>query len=171
MKLPSSSQTLLSLLLYASTALNVGAAGQASGRDDAFENELRRELAQAQNARIEERRLAQEIERRAAVARARQGLRSDGTPMPWPEAVATLINSNWNRPDIRLTGPEGCAASISIAPNGEVAAVDFVTPCASYVLRESIVSAILKTSPLPLPAEPATFNRTIRARFVPRDEP
>lgn len=156
---------LCSSMLFASTP-----APAASGSQDAaFENEMRRELAKMQNSRIEAQRLAKDAELGLSDLRAREGLRADGTAMSWPEAIVTIVKNNWLRPPIEITGTAGCTASIQISQNGDVMSVSFDEPCASEILQWSIETAILKSSPFPLPADPAFFRHKIVARFTPRD--
>jgi len=85
----------------------------------------------------------------------------------WPSAVVSRIESNWLRPPIEATGPEGCTALISLAPDGEVTDIRFDPPCASNLLQASVKRAIAVSSPFPLPDDPTQFRSQIRARFTP----
>lgn len=142
---------------------------QDAAPDEAFDSEMRRELIHIQNARIEAERTAKEKELRLAELSARRGVEVDGTPIAWPRAVIAVINSNWIRPPVSETGREGCTALIELAPNGDVMSVK-VEACPSRRLKESILAAVVKSSPLPLPGNPADFRPAIRAHFVPKDE-
>lgn len=85
----------------------------------------------------------------------------------WPRAVVSRIESNWLRPPIEETGPDGCTALITLATGGEVTDIRFDPPCASDALQASVKRAIAVSSPFPLPDDPTQFRSQIRARFTP----
>lgn len=138
--------------------------------NDATEKERLRQLQEIRTRRAELLRQVEDAERRLALIRAKRGLGPDGSVISWPEAVITAINSNWIRPPIEETGTTGCTASIVIDSTGEVMSIAFEPACSPTSLKHSIEHAIIKSSPLPLPGDPAQFTNRITARFVPRDE-
>lgn len=87
----------------------------------------------------------------------------------WARVVVSRIESNWLRPPIEETGPEGCTALITLAAGGEVTDIRFDPPCTSKVLQASVKRAIAVSSPFPLPDDPMQFRSQIRARFTPID--
>lgn len=97
------------------------------------------------------------------------GAHDDSRLQAWPRTVVAIINSHWTRPPIAETGTGGCTAHIELAGNGDVMSVYFDPPCNPRVLQRSIEAAIIKSSPLPLPDDPALFRRHIVANFYPKD--
>ncbi|MGY1531484.1 cell envelope integrity protein TolA [Luteimonas sp. A649] len=89
---------------------------------------------------------------------------------PWPRQIMMAIEGNWIRPPIEETGSTGCTASIELAETGDVMSIHVKSPCAPERLRASIEAAIIKSSPLPLPRDPAVFRSRIILHFTPRDE-
>ncbi|MDR7099277.1 hypothetical protein J2X04_001624 [Lysobacter niabensis] len=143
---------------------------ESSEADGAVADERLRQLQQIRVLRAEARRKAEDAERRLAALSAKRGVRPDGTAISWPEAIITVINSNWIRPPIAETGTTGCTASIVIDRSGQVMSIDFKPACNSDPLKHSIENAIIKSSPLPVPDDSSQFTNKIVARFVPQDE-
>lgn len=89
----------------------------------------------------------------------------------WARELIVAIEGNWLRPDIPASDASGCVAEMTLTPDGQVVNVVFDPPCANASVQASIERAIRVTSPLPLPADPADFTPTVRARFTARDWP
>lgn len=105
-------------------------------------------------------RLADEEQRTAAVA---GGLRSQYVAM-----IQARIERNWIRPASARSGLK-CAVRVTQIPGGEVVAATLGTCNGDEAVRQSIVSAVLRSSPLPAPPDPSLFERNLVIEFVPED--
>jgi colicin import membrane protein len=91
---------------------------------------------------------AEEDARMAAVRAAAQ--------KTWYSAISEALRRNWLRPPDNQTD-FACIVEIELLPNGVVKSARITTSCGSTVLDDSVISAIYKASPLPLPSEPTAF--------------
>lgn len=128
-----------------------------------------RQLEKIRQARTEAQRQLDEAEQRLSAIRATQGVQGDQSQQSWPRKIIDTVRGNWIRPPIEETGTAGCAAAIELADNGDVMSVAFDPPCNPKILQRSIEAAIIKSSPFPLPNDPASFHRHLVINFFPRD--
>ena len=82
----------------------------------------------------------------------------------WVLTMQKKVQANWERPPLEQ-GASNCAASLQLLPSGDVASVTFDTPCTTESIQHSIESAILKSSPLPLPSSSDIFTPKIVMTF------
>lgn len=80
--------------------------------------------------------------------------------------ITQRVARNWIRPPGATAGLE-CVLSVTQIPGGEVVAVSTERCNADAAVRRSIEAAVLKSSPLPLPDDPALFDRNLRFTFKP----
>jgi colicin import membrane protein len=128
------------------------------------------EKAQAQRdakARAEreadlQRRLAAEEEEGAAAA-ARAGVMDEYRLM-----LVQTIERNWIRPPSARAGLE-CTMYVTQAPGGTVVDVRLGTCNGDQAVRESITTAVYKSSPLPAPRDPRAFERRLEIVFRPKE--
>ena len=105
-------------------------------------------------------RLADEERRTAAVA---GGLRAQYVAM-----IQARIQRNWIRPASARPGLK-CQVRVAQIPGGEVVGATLGTCNGDEAVRQSIVSAVLRSSPLPMPPDPSLFERNLVIEFVPED--
>lgn len=135
----------------------------------AIEDAKRREAEAIENQRKAEERARQEALARqiAAEEAARMAaIRADATKL-WGAAIREALRRNWLRPpggadDFR------CKLSVKLAPNGTVVSARITSSCGSQQLDDSVLKAVYKTSPFPLPNEPSAFVSDLNLGFTPR---
>ena len=142
--------------------------------------------AQAEQARLEEEKRKAEAERKrqeeekkkkAAEAARRQQLaqeqraQDDKTLQNIQAEIYQVVTGNFNKTGL----PKGleCVLSVHTVPGGEVISVAVNKSSGNEVFDRRAVTAVEKASPLPLPADPATFDRLrlrkFNLRFRPED--
>lgn len=104
---------------------------------------------------------AEEEEGAAAVARA--GVMDDYRLM-----LVQAIERNWIRPPSARAGLE-CTLYVTQAPGGSVVDVKLGTCNGDQAVRESITTAVYKSSPLPAPRDPRAFERRLEIVFRPTE--
>ncbi len=143
------------------------AAATRKAENDARAREQAERQRQAEEARTRAQRetdlrarLADEEQRTAAVA---GGLRSQYVAM-----IQARIQRNWIRPASARSGLK-CTVRVTQIPGGEVVGATLGTCNGDEAVRQSIVSAVLRSSPLPAPPDPSLFERNLVIEFVPED--
>ena len=94
-------------------------------------------------------------------------IRADSQKL-WVRALGEAIKRNWLRPpDNQNTF--ACKVGFRLFPTGQVApnSVRIVSSCGSLVLDDSVIKAVYKASPLPLPSEPSAFAADLVVNFRP----
>jgi colicin import membrane protein len=109
-----------------------------------------------------QRRLAAEEEESAAAA-ARAGVMDEYRLM-----LVQAIERNWNRPPSARPGLE-CTLFVTQAPGGSVVDVKLGACNGDQAVRESITTAVYKSSPLPAPRDPRAFERRLEIVFRPKE--
>lgn len=109
-----------------------------------------------------QRRLAAEEEEGAAAA-ARAGVMDEYRLM-----LVQAIERNWIRPPSARAGLE-CTLYVTQAPGGSVVDVKLGTCNGDQIVRESITTAVYKSSPLPAPRDPRAFERRLEIVFRPKE--
>jgi colicin import membrane protein len=139
----------------------------------AAEEETRRKAAAAETARQKaeaearaereaalQRRLAAEEE---AVSFARSGVIDE-----YRSLLVQTIERNWIRPPSARAGLQ-CTLYVTQAPGGTVVDVRLGACNGDEPVRESIVTAVHKSSPLPAPRDPRAFERRLEIVFKPTE--
>lgn len=108
-----------------------------------------------------QRALAAEESAAAAAARA-------GATDAYRVLLVQTIERNWIRPPSVGPGIE-CALNVTQAPGGTVVDVKLGVCNADAAVRESIINAVYRSSPLPAPADPDAFERRLIIVFSPRE--
>lgn len=85
----------------------------------------------------------------------------------WAALIQSKIRRNWTRP-INSIDKFQCALSVQILPGGSVVDVKLTSSCGSPALDESVKRAVLKSDPLPMPADPDVFDRNLNFTFIPQ---
>jgi colicin import membrane protein len=132
------------------------------------EAETRRK-AEAEARRRAEADLADRAAREAELARQleAEGRRQDPTLMNrYVSDITAAIQRSWNRPPTARPGLK-CVVYVTQVPGGAVTDARVGTCNGDDAVRQSIVSAVLRASPLPAPPDPALFARKLELVFEP----
>jgi colicin import membrane protein len=129
------------------------------------------EAKAAQDAKVKteretdlKRRLAAEAaEEEGAMAMARSGVVDE-----YRTLLSQAVERSWIRPPSAKAGLE-CTLYVSQAPGGTVVDVKLGTCNGDQSVRESIVNAVYRASPLPAPRDPRAFERRLEIVFRPTE--
>ena len=105
-------------------------------------------------------RLADEERHSAAVS---SGLRNQYVGL-----LQAKIERNWIRPQSARAGLK-CTLHITQIPGGEVVNASLGDCNGDAVVKQSILDAVLRASPLPAPPDPSLFERNLNIVFEPKD--
>ncbi len=75
------------------------------------------------------------------------------------------ISSYWKRPQASREGLT-CTARVQLAPSGKVMAAKLLRSSGDAAFDGSVLSAVRKASPLPLPADPELYEQFREIEFV-----
>lgn len=127
-------------------------------RKQAEETKRKAEEALRQQMAAEQRRLDEEAQRQ------RQA-QLDRLQNEYVSQISDKVRRNWLRPD----GSRGtlCTVLITQLPDGEVVRVQATRCDGDAAFQRSVENAVLRSSPLPLPADRALFSREIQFNFRP----
>jgi colicin import membrane protein len=118
--------------------------------------------AAAASQREAEQALQAQLAEEAALARATSAL-SEFIPY-----IQEKVQNSWLRP---AGSPRGlsCVIQVKLIPGGEVVGAKVIQSSGDPLFDRSVETAVLKASPLPLPADPAMFKhfREINFKFIP----
>ena len=85
--------------------------------------------------------------------------------------IRERVTRNWSRP---AGAPDGlnCLVRVRMAPGGEVLDVKTVKSSGNVLFDRSVVNAVYKAAPLPVPDDPKLFQyvREINIKFDPKDQ-
>ncbi len=81
-------------------------------------------------------------------------------------AIQQKVRRNWVEPASSRPGLK-CEVRVQQLPGGAVVSVSILTCNGDAAVRRSIVAAIEKASPLPIPSNPNLFDRNLRFTFRP----
>ncbi len=118
-----------------------------------------------------EQRKTREAELKALLANedARTGPAFQGLKASYVRAIQAHVEQRWFEPP-GMAGGMSCTVFVSQIPGGEVVGSRF-GPCnGGEAVRQSIETAIQKASPLPVPPEPALFEREVKLVFTPKEK-
>ena len=116
--------------------------------------------ARAEREAALQRRLAAEEE---AVSFARSGVIDE-----YRSLLVQTIERNWIRPPSARAGLQ-CTLYVTQAPGGTVVDVRLGACNGDEPVRESIVNAVYRSSPLPAPRDPRAFERRLEIVFRPKE--
>lgn len=119
-----------------------------------------REANERERQRLEDeqRRQAMEAEEAATAAR------NSPEMSAYVAAIQSKIQRNWIRP---ATAPDDLACSVRVSqlPSGQVTRAQVISCNGNDAVVRSVEAAVMKASPLPLPANPLLFSRDMRLNF------
>ncbi len=141
-------------------------------KDDLFQKKQAQEqLAMEQRQFEEDRRRADEAQRKAAAERLARELAATARDKALAEYINRIrqkVRSNWILPQDLSGNPEAIFEVIQL-PTGEVLSVKVLKPSGNPAYDAAVERAILKSSPLPLPDSRNDFSRVLKLTFKPRD--
>ena len=105
-----------------------------------------------------QRRLALETKEREVAARQR---RIEGAKNQYVPLIQQKVQNNWAKPPGWKKGVK-CVVNVRLVPNGEVLSARVVQSCGNSIFDRSVVNAVYKASPLPVPTESDIFESTFR---------
>jgi len=133
-------------------------------RDPAFEKRMREQVA------LEQKKLAQERnerELRDMIARQQAEARSRALAQ-WTDKIRGRIRGNIILPQEIAGNPEAIF-DVTLIPSGDVINVRKRKSSGNAAYDDAVERAIMKSSPLPKPDDPALFQRQLELKFRPQD--
>lgn len=145
-------------------------AAEQEAKRKAEEEAKRKAAAEAARKRAEEAARKREF---AEALQAEENRRAEaayisGIQNEWVTAISRLIGRNWLRPP-GLSDDLLCQVRVELLPNGQIVNARVVRASGSSVYDDSVLRAVLKSDPLPLPSDPTAFERVLLLNFTPRD--
>lgn len=119
----------------------------------------RQKAEQAKRDALERKRLAEEVQKQAGQE---YGKVAQAT---WIDQLSAAIHQAWAKPpgtDMSIR----CKVRLQIGPTGQVQA-SIVSPSGNQLFDNSVLSAVYKAQPLPLPDDPSLLNQGIVLTFTP----
>jgi colicin import membrane protein len=138
------------------------------------EQEDKREAQEAAQREIQEKARMEETLRREAIEReaareqaARAATELEAAQSAWASLLSAHVQKYWIRP--ASAPPEfECLVRVQLLPDGTVTSANITQTCGNSALDKSVEDAVLRSSPMPRPANPRAFDRTLEIRFIPR---
>jgi len=137
-------------------------------RDRDFEKRMREQLAMEQKAVEQQSAERQERELKALIAKREADARTRAQAA-WVDKIRAKIRGNIILPRDIVGNPEA-VYDVALLPTGEVLSVKQMRSSGNAGYDEAVYRAILKSSPLPKPDNPALFERRLELRFRPLDK-
>jgi colicin import membrane protein len=97
-----------------------------------------------------------------------QAARASGAMSTWAAQIQARIQRAWIRPPSARAGLD-CTLYVTQVPGGEVANVKLGSCNGDDAVKQSILDAAYRASPLPAPADPSLFERNLEVTFRPTD--
>jgi colicin import membrane protein len=143
-------------------------------RDLEFEKRLQEQVAMEQRALEEQRRIAEaqqrERELQALIARKQAAARQSALDA-WIGLISGKIRGNIPVSVVdEVQGNPEAIFDVTLLPSGDVLNVTRRKSSGHRGYDEAVERAILKSSPLPKPDDPALFQRRLELRFRPQDK-
>jgi colicin import membrane protein len=143
-------------------------------RREAAVAELKRRAADAEARRLAAAEAAQRSARESDLARDlaaeehRLGAVDAGLLARYVADLRARIERAWNRPASARPGLK-CTLFVTQVPGGTVSSVRLGECNGDEAVRQSIVLAVHRASPLPPPPDPSLFERSLNVEFAPHD--
>lgn len=135
-------------------------------RAEAEKKKVAREKTEADRRKAAEEAAAREFDRQLEEEERLLAATDSGALANYVAVIRQRVERSWTRPGSARPGLE-CEVSVTQIPGGEVVAVQIGRCNADDAVRRSIEAAVMKASPLPLPDDPALFERNLRFTFKP----
>jgi colicin import membrane protein len=128
---------------------------------------LKAEAAVAAKKRQNAQRRA-ELQREIAVEQGALNARRAALMNQWVAVVKQKVQSNWNEP-VNTPSNLSCKVQVEQVPGGTVANAHIISCNGDEAIQQSVVTAVLRSSPLPPPPEPSLFQRVFVLNFTPQN--
>ena len=137
-------------------------------RKQKAEAEAKRKVAAEKAAAEEARRREAEAALQAQIKAEQELARAKSALSEYIPYIQQKVQRNWLRPAGSSSGMS-CLVQVRLIPGGEVASVKVIRSSGDPLFDRSVETAVLKASPLPLPADTSLFNhfREINFNFSP----
>ncbi len=150
------------------------AAADKKAAEQALADKHRAQAALAEKAAAEKADLASRKQREADLARQLAGeehadalsAAQAGLLARYKAELTGRVQRAWIRPPGVRTGLK-CSVRVTQLPTGTVTGVRVAECNADAAVRQSIEAAVYRASPLPLPSDPALFDRNLNLEFAP----
>lgn len=129
------------------------------------EEEAQRKAEAERKRKEEEARAAKDLQRK--LQSEEQARENAAQQNEWIARITSKVQNNWLRPP---AGPEdfSCGVHVTLLPDGTIVSREITQSCGSPVLDDSVLRALDKSSPLPLPENPNAFDRDLNFTFTPK---
>jgi colicin import membrane protein len=151
------------------------AAQEKAARAKAAEEQSRKEAAQAEaKAKAAAAAKAQAAANQADLQRSidaeekLDAARASGAMSSWVAQITARIQRAWIRPPSARAGLE-CTIYLTQVPGGEITNVRLGSCNGDDAVKQSILDAAYRASPLPAPSDPSLFERNLEVTFRPTD--
>jgi len=126
------------------------------------------EQAQAEREAKQRAQREAELQRMLAAEEEEAAFARSGVIDEYRAMLVQTIERNWIRPPSARAGLK-CSLDVTQAPGGTVIDVRLGTCNGDQAVRQSIVNAVYKSSPLPAPRDPRAFERRLEIVFQPTE--
>ena len=146
-------------------------AAEEAARREAEAVEAKRKAAEKAAAEREAKLRAEresDLQRMLAAEEEAAAMARSGVIDEYRALLTQTIERNWLRPPSAQTGLK-CTLYVTQAPGGTVVDVRLGDCNGDQAVRESITTAVYRSSPLPAPRDPRAFERRLEIVFQPRE--
>ncbi len=127
------------------------------------EEEQERKAAAAKQAAAERKQREQELQQQ--LGQESQAI-NQAVLAEWNAALTAAITRNWAKPP-GIDPTLKCKLHLNLSPAGQVLSASVVTGSGNALFDSSVLAAVYKASPLPLPRDPTVFQPGINVYFSP----
>jgi colicin import membrane protein len=141
-------------------------AAEAQARREAAEAEAKAKAAAAAKAQAAANQA--DLQRSIDAEERLDAARASGAMSSWVAQITARIQRAWIRPPSARAGLE-CTIYLSQVPGGEIVNVKLGSCNGDDAVKQSILDAAYRASPLPAPSDPSLFERNLEVTFRPTD--
>jgi colicin import membrane protein len=157
----------------AASAAKAQREAQAKAKAKAAEEQTARRAAEAQAkaaaaAKQQTAATQADLQRSIAAEERLDAARASGALSSWAQQIQARIQRAWIRPPSARSGLD-CTLYVTQVPGGEVITVRLGACNGDDAVKQSIVDAAYRASPLPPPPDPTLFERNLEVNFRPTD--
>jgi colicin import membrane protein len=109
-----------------------------------------------------------ELQREIAVEQGALNARRASLLSQWIAIVKQKVQNNWNEP-ANTPDDLSCKVQVEQVPGGTITSAQIVSCNGDEAVKQSVVTAVLRSSPLPPPSEPSLFQRVFVLNFTPQN--
>jgi colicin import membrane protein len=132
--------------------------------------EAQAKVAAAAKAQVQAQAAASQAELQKSIAAEERldAARNSGAMSSWAAQIQARIQRAWIRPPSARSGLD-CTLYVTQVPGGEIVNVKLGSCNGDDAVKQSILDAAYRASPLPPPPDPALFERNLELYFRPTD--